>query len=260
VTDKFAAYLHLADACAQPGCPVCRCLDDDGRRAVAAMLDERVTDVDTRRGLRAAWGLCGWHTAMVVEARGAVTGAAILAEDLLRVCGRRIQRLRDRRPSRAARWLRRLTTFPRGGRGRARPRLVERYRERAPCPVCAQVGPAEGTYLDTLVAFADDAELGDAYERSAGVCLPHLVAAVDRSPGEPGLAVTIDRTLRTWDALRRDLGRFLAGHEYRHHAPLAEGEATAPGRALEALAGRPHVFGHDLRRAVTSPASASVRA
>ena len=107
VTEKFVGYYRLLEALDKPGCPICRCLLEDGRRHLDALLYEQVTDVETRRRLRAAWGLCNWHTWMLPTLGGGMTGAAILHEDLVRVCARRVDALRDGRRSRLARLLRR---------------------------------------------------------------------------------------------------------------------------------------------------------
>src|SRR5437588_338841 len=76
VTEKFVGYYRLLEALDKPGCPICRCLLEDGRRHLDALLYEQVTDVETRRRLRAAWGLCNWHTWMLPTLGGGMTGAA----------------------------------------------------------------------------------------------------------------------------------------------------------------------------------------
>jgi hypothetical protein len=277
VSGKSSGYLRLVDACAAPGCPVCRCLEADSRRHLTALLYEHVTDVESRRRLRASWGLCNWHTWMLLDVQSMATGAAIVYADLVALCQRRVERLRDRAPSALGRllgWLpagarRRLSGgwFALARRRRAGrrpalgarpasggapapggvPRLAQRYRQRSRCPVCDRVDVAETHYVETLVRFAGDPELGRAYGESAGLCLPHVVTAVERCAGHPGLDAVLRTTVARWGALRRDLEGLVAKHDHRSTEPPTAEEADSHHRAFEALAGRPHVFGPDRR-------------
>jgi uncharacterized protein DUF6062 len=240
VTEKFVGYYRLLDALGKAGCPVCRCLVEDGRRHLDALLYEQVTDVETRRRLRGAWGLCNWHTWMLPTLGGARTGAAILHEDVLRVCARRVQALRDRRPSRLVGLLRRWRWAP------AWPRLVERYAHRARCPVCVAGRAGEARYVETAVEFIADREFAEAYARSGGLCLPHVVQAIEDHAGADGVRRLLDGTLATWNAVARRLEGFVRKHEYRNTEPMSPAEASACGSAFEILAGAAGVFGNDL--------------
>jgi hypothetical protein len=245
--EKFIGYFHLIDACEHPGCPLCRCLEEDSRRRLTTLLYEHVTDLETRRQLRASWGLCNWHTWMVLDAGGA-TGVAIIYEDLIGVCRRRVDHLRDRVPSAGIRFLTWLGGILGDMPRRVLPRLVQRYRERARCVVCAELRLGEATYIATMLDFADDPEFVRAYRRSSGLCLPHVMATVAHRPGASGIATILDRTLAQWETIRSDLERFVAKHEYRNAEPINADEADACRRAFEALAGRRGVFGTDLQR------------
>lgn len=248
VTEKFIGYFRLVDACDRDGCPVCRCLEEDGRRELESLLYEHVTDAETRRRLRESWGFCSWHTWMLLDTGTAATGGAILYEDLLRVCHDRIQHSGDWMPHAFVRLLSWLRGVISGAPARIQTRLVDEYRERRCCPVCASLRLAEARYLDAVVDFADDLQFSRAYQCSDGLCLPHLLAGVERSPGTPGARSVLRRTLSKWHALRGDLVRFVSKHEYRNTEPISAEEATSYRRAFEVVAGRPSVFGNDLRR------------
>lgn len=248
MTTKFIGYFRLVDACDRAGCPVCTCLEDDSRRELDTLLYEHVTDGETRRRLRASWGFCSWHTWMLLDAETAATGAAILYEDLLRACHGRIQHSRHRGLhafGRLSSWLRSVVgKAPK----RRRPRAVDEYRRRRRCPVCASLRFAEARYLEAAIDFADDPEFAHAYQRSDGLCLPHLLAALERAAGTPDVNSILPRTLSKWQRLRDDLERFVAKHEYRNAQPISVEEATSYRRAFEVVAGRHGVFGNDLRR------------
>lgn len=241
MSEKFIGYFRLVDACALTGCPLCRCVDEDSRRHLAAIIYEQVNDPDTRRRLHASWGFCNWHTWMLLEAADAKSGAAIIYEDLIRVFLQRVRRLRDRPASLRARALARLI------HRRPGPAVVELRRRRKACPVCAWCGEAETGYLLTLLRFVDDPQFARAYAKSDGICAPHLFAAVEMGAGTQGLACLLDRALAKWDELRRDLDRFVSKHDYRNREPFTEAEASSYRRAFEMLAGRRGVWGNDVR-------------
>jgi hypothetical protein len=238
---KFIGFFRLVDACERPGCPVCRCVVDDARQHLDSLLYEQVTDPDTRRRLRASWGFCGWHTAMLREVSDPAFGSAILYEDFLRVAI-------DRFEGRATH----VPRSPRGLLGRwrrrtGRSRLVERYRRRAVCPGCALTTESEEHYVGLAVQFADDPQFDDAYVRSEGLCVPHALHALERAAGTAAARHLIMRTLPKWAELRRELQGFIDKHDYRAREPFTEAESTAHLRVLALMAGAPGLFGNDLR-------------
>jgi hypothetical protein len=239
VTDKFIGYFRLIDACERAGCPVCLCLEEDSRRALGSLLYEHVTDAETRRSLREAWGLCGWHAAAVLDGHAAATGAAILFEDLLRICQQRIERLYSCSPQQ---WRRPLSWLR-----RAAPRLAADYRLRRPCPVCKTLDAAEQSYLEAVVDFAEDPQFARAYERSTGLCVPHVVHMVEPCADGSRVDRIVQATLLKWQRLRRLLEGFMGKHEYRSADAITEDEGMSWRLASEILAGRPSLFGNDMR-------------
>jgi hypothetical protein len=238
---KFIGYFRLVEACGEPGCPVCRCVLNESRGYLDALLYEQVTDPDTRRRIRASWGFCNWHTWMLLEIEQSIFGASIVYEDLVNLALRRTERLRDQagRPRRR-RWLSALV-----GR-RRRSTIPEEYRRRPACPACANAADTEKRCLETLLAFVDDADLELAYARSDGLCLPHLFAAVDRNGERAGALTLVDRTRAKWVKLGQDLGSFVGKHDYRNREPYSAAEVASYTRAFEMLAGAKSLFGNDL--------------
>jgi len=240
--EKFIGYLRLVEACRTPGCPVCRCVLDESRGYLAALLYEQVTDAGTRRAVRASWGFCGWHAGMLPEIEQSIFGAAIIYEDLVRLALERTGALAGgARPPRRRGWLAVLS-------GRPRPsEEVARYRTRPACPACVSVGQTERRALDTLVRLVDDGDLQAAYARSDGLCVPHLFAAVEVGGARAQVTTLVDRTREKWQTLGRTLASFVAKHDYRNREPYTPAEAAASSRAFDTLTGAGGVFGNDLR-------------
>jgi hypothetical protein len=249
---KFIGFFRLVEACGEPGCPVCRCLVGESRSYLDAVLYEHVTDPDTRRRIRASWGFCNWHTWMLLEVEQSVFGASIIYEDLLARALRRTAPL-EAGPDRP-RW--RGWLAARLAR-RRRPPVVEQYRRRPACQACVSTAETERRYLDTLVRSLDDADLQLAYARSDGLCVPHLLAAVEGHGDRPPVRGLVERTRAKWARLDQELRSFIDKHDHRNRAPYSDAEAASYTRAFEALAGAKSVFGNDRpaasRDAVTAP-------
>jgi hypothetical protein len=235
MTERFVGAMRLLEACGQPGCPVCRCVTQDGRQHLDALLYEQVTDVETRRRLRGSGGFCNWHTWMLLEIHGSRSGAAIIYADLL---GRLVESVRRDAvtPARTRSWLR--TALPRSRFWRRLPRQT--------CPVCEDAAAAERRYLEGMLEGSADAELQLAYARSDGLCGPHMLQAAALAAEPPGRSWLAERTAAKWSRLRDDLARFVAKHDHRNREPFTAAEAAACERAFEVLSGARGVFGNDL--------------
>ena len=232
MTEKFVGYFHLIEACAQPGCPVCRRLVAESRAYLGALLYEQVTDPETRRALRRSWGFCNWHTWMLPDVESSAFGAAILCEDLVTRALRRTRRLRrGSRGSTAGRWLAALL-----GR-RWRPELVVAHERREPCPACVDAAQTQAHYLETLVRFVDDEVLRAAYAQSDGLCVPDAILAVEQGSETARVETLVARTREAWARIGQDLAAFVGKHDHRNRAPYTEAEATSRARAFEMLAG-----------------------
>jgi hypothetical protein len=241
--EKSVGYVRLVEACDGPGCPVCRCVIEESRGHIRALLYEHVTDPDTRRALRASWGFCNWHTWMLLDVEHAIFGAAIIYEDLLRIALEQTERLDDGAEGARRGWL---------GIGWRRPRPVafaERYRQRSACPVCVTAAGTEHRCLQALTTLVDDGDLQAAYARSDGLCLPHVVAALEVSGNRAEVRTLVARTRERWRRLRHEVASFVAKHDYRNRERFTEAEAASSARAFELLAGARSVFGNDARRA-----------
>jgi hypothetical protein len=228
------AYGQLLEACAQPGCPVCRCLRAAGVRHLRTLLAEHVTDPATRGRLEASWGFCATHAVAVAELPETGLGVAIVYQGLL---ARALGCLAEASPDAAE-------PGGRGWRGllgrRARPR------RRAParrCPVCADLPAAEARYVDALVTGLARPELAAALARSGGVCLPHLRIALAGRAGRPDAAPLVALARDTLRRLADELGRFIDKHDHRARARITEREAQACRDALALVAGAPELFG-----------------
>ena len=221
---------------------MCRCLGEESRRHLEALIAEHVTDPDTRRALRDAWGFCNWHTWMLLEIDGSPFGASILCEDLVKRAAHYLDEP-DRPRRRFRSWL-----MPSRAR-RRRAAVVDRYERRSVCAVCLRIAESERHRLLTLVRSVGDGTLADAYDTSDGICLPHLLRAVALTEGTSEGRALVERTRDKWAAARRDLESFVEKHDYRNRAAFTDADAGSYTRAFEILTGARGAFGNDLAAA-----------
>ncbi len=251
---KFIAYFQLVGACDQPGCPVCRCLQDSTFRSLDALLYEQVNDPGTRALLDRSWGFCAWHAWLATEIKNAALGLAIIYRDLLDQCHTRLsasqRQLAD--SPRSTGWRRFFRRWQPVALARAR---LSRTR----CLLCESLARAEQGYLLTLLEYVEDPDFDRAYARSTGICLPHLTMALDRHPAHAGAAPLLARTRRKLERLREELRGFIDKHDYRRHAPYTEEEAASWTNAIALLVGRREIFGNELSRLPSPRADAQGR-
>jgi hypothetical protein len=241
---KFIGFFRLIDACEGTGCPICRCLEADTRQYLETLIYERVTDPETRARLLASWGFCNWHAWMLSATGDSAFGSAILAEDLLRVVMRRLERFAGRKSARRPQPWRRLL----GVLGRRRlPFVLRAHPRRATCPACAHLTEAEERYVEAALRFIGDPQFERAYQKSQGLCVPHALHALEIEGDSAAAQELVTRTLPKWAGLRRDLSSFVGKHDHRNRAPFTEAEANAHLRAIEMLTGAAGLFPNHMR-------------
>ncbi len=248
---KFIAYFQLLEACDKPGCPVCRCLRELTFRSLDGLLYEQVTDPGTRAVLNQSWGFCSWHAWMAMEVRNAALGMAILYQDLLSQLHSRL--------SAAHRELSRLSSVGGWRRLFRRPApvgLVQARAGRTRCPLCSGLGDAELRYLRTVLDYIDDPEFDRGYQRSVGLCLPHLILALAHFSAHGGAAPLLAHTLRKLDRLAQELRSFTDKHDHGKRAPFTEEEASSWTNALGFVVGRRELFGNEIPRSLAPPETA----
>lgn len=236
---KFMGYFDMLGACKEEGCPICSLVAKTSLRSLDNLMWERVNDPRTREHLLASQGFCNWHAWMLLQVEHSRSGIAILHEHLVRKQTDILESLRRfHSPERPwKRLLRRLF-------GTAEEAKAVRDRKRkAPCPICAQVGYSEETYLTICLQFVTDPDFQRSFESSFGLCLPHLYMAASLEPDHPNLPALLQQQIAKMEAIKGDLQEFIRKQDYRFRNELVGGEGTAWQRSIELLTGKAGVFG-----------------
>ncbi len=213
-------YFDLLEACAQPGCPVCRLALQAGQRYLDSVLYEGVNDPGVREGLRQARGYCREHAWQLTNQTGHALGVAILQRDVVETT------------------LEQTATTPLGRHARQRARrLLQRLQPTADCPACAYRRTTEDDVLRALLQYSDDEALAAALRDSAGLCLPHFRRALELVPDAGALHRLVDGQRRALARLRDELNEFIRKNDYRFRDEGFGPEGDSWQRAIGIVSG-----------------------
>ena len=221
-------YHNVIEACAEPGCPLCRLSEKSVDAYLRALLYELVNDPEARDQIRDTLGFCNAHAHHLLTLTGSALSIGIIYRDVVNAAIRQLEALSEPSP--------RLPSFRRAGSAQA---ALQALSPRKPCAACEQQARMDALTLQALVAGLDDPALQAALRQCAGLCLPHLRRALSaaRQPDDFKALANISRD--TYAALRAELDEFIRKNDYRfqHEAMGAEGSSWK--RAVHAMAGAP---------------------
>ncbi|MCS7060112.1 MAG: DUF6062 family protein [Anaerolineae bacterium] len=235
--DYRTTYTDLLQALTQPDCAVCRLVNQAVRQHVDVFLYEQLLVLERRAEIRAARGFCSIHSAMLIAGHGRMLGAATLYQDVLNDVMRQLEgAVRTVSPGAAPSRLQRM--FSIGWRGILR-KVARIVRPQRACPLCEYERRQETVVLRALLNDIYDPILGAAFERSAGLCLPHFQMALllpDVATDHQLRLVELERGILS--TLKAELEAYIAKRNAGREAEPMGAEATAPARAGRLLAGR----------------------
>lgn len=237
------AQIYLKIALRRPGCPVCRCCLEAETHYLKFLLWEHVNDLGTRVRISQSLGFCERHARQMLRMElddwGTPLGNSIIYEGLAQEV---LPRLRDTcqvveeeaRRGRGQRLLRSLVAW-------LRSRGAERHRFLVPergCRVCELSQENAQHYAETLAEMLSYPQFQAMYERSDGVCLPHLRLIVQRVGPGPGLRYLLERTGERMESLRQDLREYGRKQSAQYRAEtVTDDERAAAERAVAFFGG-----------------------
>jgi hypothetical protein len=159
-------YFDLRDACAEPGCPVCRLTLRAVSRFIERVDYEYVNEPDIRAKVERTWGFCNTHALQWLR-EGHVLAVALVYEGILKRLQSEVERAR---PSGQNGLLSGV-----GARiGRRKRETSDQLQPDGTCPVCRERDDTEVQLIrvlgEGLTQTADDFRA--AFRDSDGLCLP----------------------------------------------------------------------------------------
>ena len=195
----------LAEACREPGCPICRLEQQGVERYLDSQFYENVNSPTWRERLRASPGFCHEHAWLSVNKHlGDALGFSIIYHDVVNNLLRSLDK--DANPG-----------APRRGtslRDQIK-RVVAILTPRKRCPVCEHREEIRRNILSALVEELPATEMRDALQASDGLCLPHWKQALGyvNEGSVYEILLTIQRT--KLENLKGELAEFIRKNEYQ---------------------------------------------
>ncbi len=207
-------YLDLIEACRQPGCPVCRLVQQEVARSLANFFYESVNDPAIRLRLRKSLGFCREHAWLAINARiGDALGLAIIYQDVIVNIERDLSGSPDSPvPQKTLhRVLRRASVGLKGRLENALRALSPRQR----CPACEQQESSTRMTIEVLLASIDRPDFSKEFQSSEGLCLPHLKQILANSPRQAVFSTLLDTNLHALERFKAELAEFIRKNDYR---------------------------------------------
>jgi hypothetical protein len=233
-SEKAFSHFDIIDACALPGCPLCRLSESVEQRYLDAIVYECVNDPPTRELLSRSQGYCNAHAWRLTQASGgAALSVALVYRGLLNDLS---AALAD------ARYDRRGALFKPDKDARRRVAADQAPRSLVPdlgCPACAQRDQMEALAARALVeALArHDRGMQAALAASAGLCLVHLRAALALAPNAAAFDWLCADARQHLTRLTAELAEYIRKNDYRFAGEAFGVEGDSWQRAVAALVG-----------------------
>jgi hypothetical protein len=239
---KWLTFYKLRDALGMSGCAVCRLTREASLHYLGSLFHEFVTDPTTRAWLQAADGFCNWHAWLALHMPDTESGLATIYETILEVILKRFSRIEAAITSHPAAGL--MSKLLHYENERLAP-LLERTGE---CKICVSAVETELSYLHELVIWFDDEELRAAFDRSFGLCLPHLDLLIARYPHEDHLPAILTAERQKCEALHGELGEYLRKLDFENNAEPRGAEQDSWRRVVELCVGKARIFNSRMQR------------
>ena len=221
----------VIEACADPGCPLCRVSLRWGGRFMAAILYEEVTDPHTRGRLKQSFGFCRDHAWQAADVGGTLLGISIIYRGLL---GQIDKSLAQATPGDQKRWWQKLGA-PSSGEPAAPPGLAPAD----PCPACLYLAEMEETALVALTdALPGNQRLRDGLSQpNGGLCLPHLRRALGLAHDPDAFTFLQESSRNRLATLQAEMEEFIRKYDHRFRKEEWGDERDSWRRAIRWIAG-----------------------
>ena len=222
-TGKHLTFFAVLEALQHSrACPLCALESACLRRYFEGLLYERVNDPRVRQDLHGARGYCSRHAHRLVEV-GDGFGISILYLDLVRDFARFLGEMN-------------------GNRGASRLKDTKNWVAHQGCPACRLQFEARERHIQVLLNGLREPEMRDAFQESAGLCLPHFFHVKEAARDVETQRFVSDVMQDKYSALTADLTEFQRKREWRHaHEPFGK-ESDSWIRAVKMMVGERDLF------------------
>ncbi len=221
---KHIPYYTVLEALRKAkGCAMCELEAAAVHRHLDSLLYESVNDPGVRENLIRSKGYCLRHAHLLLGFQNGL-GTAILYQDQVRLFLDFLASLQGlsakvRKKNASAAW----------GRHDA-------------CPACRLQVEGRQSHTEVLLEGLADAEMRGAFEAGPGLCVPHFLFALDKTPDAGRRQGLIQAQEKRFKEMLADLEEFCRKHDYRFRKEGFGKEGDSWIRAVRMLTGSRDVF------------------
>jgi hypothetical protein len=226
-------YFDLVEACSQPGCPVCRVVLDALEHYIDSLNYEFANDPAVRANIEASWAFCNIHAQQWLTSAHPLGTAQIYGAVIRRIT----KEIEQVKPNPRSRIL--SSIAGRVGRPKSADTTEQGSSLGFPtsCSLCDYRQDHEQMVTSVLLFGLKKSEFAAAYNRSAGLCIPHLRAALMASSDPATFELLRNRALEEEQRLAAQLKEIIRKHDYRYRDDPSGEERGATERAVRHVAG-----------------------
>ncbi len=226
---------ELIAACQQPGCPVCRLVQDGVRHYLQHLYYESVNDIGLRQQLRHSLGFCKEHTRVSLEPGvGDALGVSIIYNDIFTNLLRGMPQGEESAPEEANLFSRLRVNRTKLGSSQT---FLKTLSPQAACPACEQQEELENIFCPALAERLVIAPIAQALQAGDGLCLLHLRLVVPEVKSDAGWRVLLRSTRARFESLQAELEEFIRKNDYRFQGEEIGVERDAWQRAIRKIVG-----------------------
>lgn len=232
---KHTPYFECLEAVQRGGCPICYLAKRSVARYLDSLIYERVNDPKTRERTRAAQGFCRLH-AWQLRHQGGSLGIGIIYRDVVRDIAKALDAVSfNGQPRRSP--LDALRAIGGERSESANSGAIQAVSPTKECPACIIQHQTEETYVDILLDNLAEEQMQAAFEKSDGLCLPHLRLALAITKDQETFTRLISVERKVFRELLDNLDEMIHRSDYRYMNGLAQvGDAWI--HAMSHVAGR----------------------
>lgn len=210
-----STYYELLNACADPGCPVCRVGAHAVKHYLKSIFNEFVNDRAIRDNLLKSLGFCGEHSQLLLNTRIAdALGASIIYENIVKKM---------------------LRELPRQNREKDLLNTVNRTKN---CMACEQRNTVIDRSINEICNSLSDEKMQNALQDSDGLCFPHLLQVLENTQNTDDADFLLSVTKTKLEIRQTEMAELIRKNDHNFRSEeITKDEALAWKKALSMVSG-----------------------
>ena len=205
-----STYYELINACADPGCPICRVSAHAVKRYLKSIFNEFVNDRAIRDNLLKSLGFCGEHSQLLLNTRIAdALGASIIYENIVKKM---------------------LRELPKQNKEKDLQNTVNRTKN---CMACEQRNTVIDRSINEICNSLSDEKMQNALQDSDGLCFPHLLQVLESNQNTDDADFLLSVTKTKLEIRQTEMAELIRKNDHNFRSEeITKEEALAWKKAL----------------------------